>query len=138
MAITAPGMAPGCGTEPGLHAVWRLVSVDPSADQFGISALSRGQPCGRQILPLLVEIDRLACRCVVDVQGFRTGDPTVRAPRTGARETARHTQGEGAGDPRGRPFLLDSRTSHHYKPLGSRTNWDWSSGRPSKEIARTR
>jgi len=44
--------------------------VDPSADQIGITALFRGQPCGRQILSLLVEIDRLAWRCVVDLQGF--------------------------------------------------------------------
>jgi hypothetical protein len=70
MVITVPGIAPRGGTEPGLQAVWRLVTVDPSADQFGISALSRGQPCGRQILSLLLEIDRLACRRVVDLQGF--------------------------------------------------------------------
>jgi hypothetical protein len=45
-------------------------TVDPSADQSGITALFRGQPCGRQILSLLLEIDRLAWRRVVDLQGF--------------------------------------------------------------------
>ena len=33
---------------------------DGSADQVGISALSRGQPCGLRILSLPVESDRLA------------------------------------------------------------------------------
>src|SRR6266481_3306044 len=70
MVITVPGMAPRGGTEPGLHAVWRLVTVDPSADQSGINALFGGQPCGCEIFSLLVEIDRLAWRCVVDLQGF--------------------------------------------------------------------
>jgi len=49
---------------------------------------------------LLLEIDRLAWRRVVDLQGFAA--VTWRSGHwTGGRETARHTQGEGAGAPRG-------------------------------------
>src|SRR4029077_15386781 len=138
MAITAPGMAPGGGTEPGLHAVWRLVSVDPSADQFGISALSRGQPCGRQILPLLVEIDRLACRCVVDCRGF--APVTRRSGRLERAHAKRHAIHRGKARAIlgvARSFWIRARPITKSRWAPERTG-DWSSGRPSKEIARTR
>src|SRR5437762_12845213 len=66
MAITASVVCGRGRTEPGLHAVWHRPGRetfrpgDDSADQAGISAVSRGQACGLRILSLPAEIDRLA------------------------------------------------------------------------------
>ena len=69
MAIPAPDCSKGAGQNPA-YTPSGAATVDPSADESGITALFRGQPCGRRILSLLLEIDRLAWRRVVDAQGF--------------------------------------------------------------------
>jgi hypothetical protein len=58
------------GTEPGLHAVWRRLLVDRSADRIGISAVFGGQPCGSPISVLPVKKDPVASPIVWSTRWF--------------------------------------------------------------------
>ena len=104
MAITAQGMAPRAGQNPA-YTPSGPAAVDLSANEIGISALCRGQPCGWRILSLLNEIDPLAWPCVVNAQGFAVV-PGSKGLKGCTRNGVPHAQGEGAGDPRDRPFLF--------------------------------
>ena len=59
MAITVPGAYRGAGQNPAYRLSGEAFPVDGLADQFGISAVSRGQPCGSPNPLLHVEKDRI-------------------------------------------------------------------------------
>ena len=60
MAITVPGAYRGAGQNPAYRLSGAAFPVDGLADQCGISAVSRGQPCGSPNPLLHVEKDRVA------------------------------------------------------------------------------
>jgi hypothetical protein len=59
MAITAPAVTPGAGQNPAYRPSGARPTVGALADQNGISAVSRGQPCGSRNSRLRVEADRV-------------------------------------------------------------------------------
>ena len=60
MAITVPGAYRGAGQNPAYRLSGAAFPVDGLADQCGISAVFRGQPCGSPNPLLHVEKDRVA------------------------------------------------------------------------------
>ena len=64
MAITAPAVTPGAGQNPAYTPSGARPTVGALADQNGISAVSRGQPCGSRNSRLRVEADRVTSAIV--------------------------------------------------------------------------
>ena len=108
MAIPVFRQLPGGGTEPGLHAVWRHLLVDRSADRIGISAVSGGQPCGSPFSLLPVGKDRVASLIVWPTRSGSRPWPRDRECSGGYARRSATLRGEGAGDPSGSPVPFGS------------------------------
>ena len=106
LAIPVFRQLPGGGTEPGLHAVWRHLLVDRSADRIGISAVSGGQPCGSPFSLLPVGKDRVASLIVWPTRSGSRPWPRDRECSGGYARRSATLRGKVRAIRAGRPFLL--------------------------------
>ena len=106
MAIPVFRQLPGGGTEPGLHAVWRHLLVDRSADRIGISAVSGGQPCGSPFSLLPVGKDRVASLIVWPTRSGSRPWPRDRECSGGYARRSATLRGKVRAIRAGRPFFL--------------------------------
>jgi len=100
--------------------LWAIVAapaVDALADQWGITADSRGKGCSSRCLQLRQTPRRVGSICVVDI-GCAGRDAAVGARSAGGSGPANHTRGEETGGPGGSPVSFCREVRNTMQSLG--------------------